>query len=290
MFSVFSEYFEDTNYSMERNQRYFLECSYHGGDYFGWQKQPRQISVQETIEDAFTTILGRQIEITGCGRTDTGVHARGYVAHFNYDGDFPPNFLRRFNKFLPKDIAVHHLYPVHWDAHARFDAYHRAYEYHLIFAKDPFKQGLATYYSYAKKPVLEHMQAAAEQLLQYEEFFPFCKSNHQAKSLICDLKRSEWVQGDHPDHWVYHIASNRFLRGMVRLIVGMCINVGTGKVTPDEVREAMERQKRLKKSTSAPPEGLYLTDIRYPYREEQGEYESPKEIFTPNPKLDKDSK
>lgn len=260
---------------MSQNQRYFLECSYLGTEYFGWQKQPRQLSIQETIEDAFTTILGRKVEMTGCGRTDTGVHAKGYVAHLNFNGTFPPNFLRRVNKFLPRDIVIHHLYPVHWDAHARFDAYHRAYEYHLVFVKDPFKQNQAYYYAFAQRPDLERMQQAASLLMEYQEFYPFCKSNHQSKTTICDLRQSEWVTGEHPDHYVYHIASNRFLRGMVRLVVGMCINVGTGKVTLEEVREAMNRQNRLKKSTSAPPEGLYLTDIRYPFREKAGTYQMP---------------
>ena len=257
---------------MNRNQRYFIECSYLGSEYFGWQKQPRQLTVQETIEDALTTILGKQIDITGCGRTDTGVHAKGYVAHFNFDGEFPPHFHNRINKFLPKDLVIHHLYPVHWDAHARFDAYHRAYEYHLILAKDPFKQQRAYYYPFAQRPNLQKMQQVAGLLLQYEVFFPFCKTNHNAKTLICDLRRSEWVEGDHTDHLIFNIASNRFLRGMVRLIVGMCLNVGTGKVTLDEVRAAMDNQERLSKSTSAPPEGLYLTDIRYPYRERMNTY------------------
>lgn len=246
------------------NQRYFIECAYNGAEFYGWQKQPGQISVQETIEDALTTILGSIIEVTGCGRTDTGVHALQYFAHFNFAGGFPPNFVRRLNKFLPPDIAIRRIFPVEWDAHARFDAYHRAYEYHITFAKDPFREKTITYYQYARQPELERMQEAATLLLDYEAFFPFCKSNHQAKTMLCDLKRSEWVVTDHPDHWVYHIASNRFLRGMVRLIVGMCLNVGTGKVSLEEVRQAMDRQQRLKMSTSAPPEGLYLTDIRYP--------------------------
>lgn len=266
---------------MAANQRYFLECSYNGAEYYGWQKQPGQISVQETLEDALTTILGQIVEVTGCGRTDTGVHAAQYYAHFNFAGPFPPQFLRRLNKFLPPDLAVRRIFPVHWDAHARYDAYHRAYEYHLTFSKDPFRQKTATYYPYARVPELPAMQEAASLLLEYREFFPFCKSNNQAKTMICDLRRSEWTVGDHPNHYIYHIAANRFLRGMVRLIVGMCINVGTGKLHLATVRKAMDQQIRLERSTSAPAAGLFLTDIRYPFLRKDGTYRTPDGFFTP---------
>ena len=247
------------------NRRYFIELAYNGNAYFGWQKQPQQATVQETIENALSTILGNKIDITGCGRTDTRVHAKQYFAHFNFNGEFPEAFVRRLNKFLPKDIAIKQLFQTHWDAHARFDAYHRSYEYHLHFNKDPFTITTAYQYSYPVWPDFEKMQQAARLLLHYEDFFPFCKTNHNAKTLRCELRRSEWVFHEEDAKLVYHISANRFLRGMVRLIVGMCINIGLDKISLADVKKALDKQERLPKSNSAPPEGLFLTDIRYPY-------------------------
>ncbi len=243
--------------------KYFAELSYKGTNYCGWQKQPEEASVQETLEDGFSTILGKIIDITGCGRTDTGVHATQYFIHFIFNGDFPNNFLRRLNKYLPPDISVHRVFEVAPDAHARYDAYFRAYEYHIELTKNPFTQDTALYFSYPQPLDLEAMQAACQLLLEYEEFFPFCKTKTDVKTMICELKRAEWIT--EKDKLVFHIASNRFLRGMVRLIVGMCLNVGLGKVSLAEVKAAMDKQERLKKSYSVPPQGLFLTDIRYPF-------------------------
>lgn len=245
--------------------RYFAELAYKGTEFFGWQIQPEQISVQETIQRAFSTILRTPIEVVGCGRTDTGVHAGQYFLHFDFEGEFPQHFLSRVNKFLPPSIAIFRIFPVADKAHARFDACHRAYEYRMHFRKDPFNQETSYFYPFPKRPDLDKMQKAAALLLNYQDFYPFCKTHHDSHTYKCDLKRSEWITGT--DDWSlsYHIAANRFLRGMVRLIVGMCINVGTGKLELDTVRRALDEQKRLKRSTSAPPEGLYLRDIRYAF-------------------------
>lgn len=243
--------------------RYFVELAYNGTNYFGWQKQPQQISVQETIEKAFSTILRVPIAVTGCGRTDTGVHAKQYFLHFEFEAAFPKAFLSRINKVLPKDISIFRIFPVAADAHARFDAYHRAYEYHLSFVKNPFQQDTCYLYPYPQRPDMEKMQAAAQLLLEYQDFFPFCKSNTDVKTMVCDLKRAEWVMNADGKGMVFHIAANRFLRGMVRLIVGMTINVGLGKVNLEAVQEAMQQQTRLKKSWSVPPQGLFLKDILY---------------------------
>lgn len=242
--------------------RYFIKLAYKGTNYKGWQIQPNAPSVQETIENALSTILNQKIDITGCGRTDTGVHAKEYYAHFDFDGELPKSFLQRINKFLPNDIVFYEIKRVGEEAHARFDAYHRAYEYHIVFDKNPFEIDTAWYYYQARNLDIDTMNEAALLLLNYSEFAPFCKTGHQAKTLICEMKRSEWEVRE--DRLVYHVAANRFLRGMVRLIVGMCINIGIGKITIDDVKHAMETQTMLKKSYSVPPDGLYLCDIRYP--------------------------
>lgn len=253
--------------------RFFTTLAYRGTDYVGWQNQPNQVSVQSTLEDAFSTILNQEIAITGCGRTDTGVHAKHYVAHLDIQGALPENHLFRINKYLPKDIAIFDLYPVHATAHARFDAFSRGYEYHLTPQKDPFSTDLAFYHNLAKRIDLVALQEAASLLLDYQEFYPFCKSNTDVKTMICEMEESRWEQQG--THLVYHVRANRFLRGMVRLIVGMCLNVGLGKLSLETVREAMEKQERMQQSWSVPPQGLYLKDIRYPYIDQGGQYHHP---------------
>ncbi|MFK7935127.1 MAG: tRNA pseudouridine(38-40) synthase TruA [Saprospiraceae bacterium] len=245
--------------------RYFLELAYSGTNYFGWQRQPQQISVQQTIEEALSTILNTPIAIMGCGRTDTGVHAKQYFAHFDVADELPQRFVNRINKFLPKDISIFQTLPVADDAHARFDAYHRAYEYHVDLRKNPFGQQTAYQFPFYAHLDVNKMKAAAQLLLDYTEFAPFCKTNHDAKTMKCDLKRIEWIINEKNYHMTFHIAANRFLRGMVRLIVGMCIRVGLGKIELADVKQAMDRQTPLNGSWSAPAQGLYLTDIRYPY-------------------------
>lgn len=244
--------------------RYFSELAYNGFSYSGWQMQPKDTSVQEVVERTFSTILGTPIEVVGCGRTDAGVHACQYYAHFDFEGTFPTAFLRRVNKLLPKDIVIYQIFAVAPDAHARFDAYQRSYEYHITFVKNPFQIQTTYFYPYALKPDFDKMQAAAQLLLSYQEFQPFCKSNHDAKTLRCQLTRSEWEMIQ-DDQLTFHITANRFLRGMVRLIVGMCLNVGLNKVTLDEVQTALDQQMLLKKSWSVPPEGLSLTQVKYPF-------------------------
>jgi tRNA pseudouridine38-40 synthase len=246
--------------------RYFMELAYNGARFHGWQRQPADASVQETLEDAFSLILRSPLEITGCGRTDTGVHASQYFAHFDFAGEFPPGFIRRINKFLGPDIAVYSIFPVDQEAHARFSAHYRAYRYDLTSRKDPFRRETAFYYPWAAQLDREKMQAAARLLRDYEAFAPFCKTGSDAKTMRCELFRSEWVFGEH--ELSYHVAANRFLRGMVRLIVGMCLSVGEGKLTLDEVKEALEQQTFLPKSVSINPEGLFLCEVRYPFNTE----------------------
>lgn len=245
--------------------RYFAELAYNGKPYVGWQSQPGQTSVQGTIEHALSTILNAPIEVVGCGRTDAGVHAKQYFIHFDSPGALPHGFDRRINKFLPPDIAIYRTVEVHPDAHARFDATHRAYEYHIDFRKNPFGKDTRYLFPFAQQLEESLLHEAAQLLLNYQDFFPFCKSNTDAKTMRCDLRRAEWEIDRTQHRMVFRIASDRFLRGMVRLIVGMCLNVAQGKLGLQAVREAMDSQSRLTKSLSAPPDGLYLTDIRYPY-------------------------
>ncbi len=249
--------------------RYFAELAYNGARFFGWQRQPSQISVQETIEHALSTILRSEIAIIGCGRTDTGVHAKQYFIHFDFEGEFPRAFLRRLNKFLSADVVIYQIFPVAAEAHARFDARLRAYQYHICFEKDPFAQETIYFFPFSKQLNISKLQEAASLLLQYQDFYPFCKSNTDLRNMKCQLFRSEW-EYDGDDRLVFHIAANRFLRGMVRLIVGMCINVGLGKLELPEVQVALEGQTRLRTSLSAPALGLFLTKVEYEWRRFDG--------------------
>jgi tRNA pseudouridine38-40 synthase len=245
--------------------RFFIELSYHGKNYCGWQVQPGSPSVQESIETALFTILREKIEIIGCGRTDTGVHASQYFAHFDWKEDaFPIAFFYRLNKILPKDIAIHRIVKVDNEAHARFDAFRRAYQYHIDGKKNPFSTEIATFVYNFEELNVEKMQEAARLLLDYQDFAPFCKSNHDAKTQRCELYRSEWEWDADNKKAIYHISANRFLRGMVRLIVGMCLNVGAGKMSIEDVKFALDNQVLLKKANSAEPQGLFLAAIHYP--------------------------
>jgi tRNA pseudouridine38-40 synthase len=195
------------------------------------------------------------------------VHASQFFIHFDYDQIFPKGFVSRLNKFLPKDISIKSIFEVAPDAHVRFDAYHRSYEYHLSFFKNPFFINTAYYYPFAANLDIEKMQEAANLLLHYDAFFPFCKSNSDAKTMFCELRRAEWVLDEKERKLVFHISANRFLRGMVRLIVGMCLNIGLGKVEIGEIKAAMDQQKRLKRDLSVEAKGLFLTEVRYPFME-----------------------
>jgi tRNA pseudouridine38-40 synthase len=243
--------------------RYFSELAYRGTRYNGWQRQPNAPSVQKAIEEAMATILGLATEVVGCGRTDAGVHASQYVMHFDHEGAFPKEFLRRLNKLLPDDIAIRSIWEVAPDAHARFDAVRRSYQYHITLDKSPFEPDTAWHFPFYEKLDLERTREAAALLLRYGAFQPFCKSNTDVHTMECALYRSEWVLDEAARRLTYHVSANRFLRGMVRLIVGMCLNVGLGKVELTDVQDALDRQVLLKKSWSVPPEGLFLTEVLY---------------------------
>jgi tRNA pseudouridine38-40 synthase len=247
------------------SQRYFAEIAYQGTAYVGWQKQPNQTSVQGVIEHALQTILNTSLEVVGCGRTDAGVHASYYVLHFDFAGSLPEGLLRRLNKFLPPDIVVYQITPVHAEAHARFDALEREYQYFLSFQKDPFRPKTAYHFPFGQDLQLDKLHQAAELIKGYQEFFPFCKSNSDAHTMQCQITKSHWETNPSGKEMIFYIGANRFLRGMVRLIVGMSLNVALGKITLESVRESLETQTRLERSWSAPADGLFLTRVTYEY-------------------------
>ena len=245
--------------------RYFLTLAYRGTRYAGWQRQINASSVQETLETALATILRQPVELTGCGRTDTGVHARYFVAHTDISGELPSTFLNGLNSLLPDDIAVFSAHPMPPGSHARFDAFERSYEYTILFRKDPFAVETAWFYPQGQHLDLEKVQAVAALLPAFQVFFPFCKTHSGVENYSCSISRAQWHMDTDAHRMVFQITANRFLRGMVRLIVGACIQAGQRQLEIEAVRSALQNQTSLKKSLSAPPQGLALTEVKYPY-------------------------
>ncbi|MDB5134301.1 MAG: truA [Mucilaginibacter sp.] len=248
---------------MSEKQRYFIELAYDGTNYHGWQIQQNAISVQEVLNKALATVLREPIETIGCGRTDTGVHARQLYAHFDSKnpGIFNPKSEIGVNALLPDDIAVKRITPVHADAHARFDAILRSYEYHVHFEKDPFKINHS--WQLRDKPDIALMNAAAKIIMEYTDFSCFSKSNTQVFTNNCKISKAEWVYAN--GCLVFHISADRFLRNMVRAIVGTLMLVGRKEIAPGEVREIIESKNRSNAGVSVPACGLYLTEVKYTY-------------------------
>ena len=244
------------------NKRYFLYFSYNGTAYHGWQIQPNGISVQEIVCNCMSTVLRTKIQITGAGRTDTGVHAKLMVAHFDLESTLYPeyNLLDKLNSILPHDISIHKIIEVIPTAHARFDAISRSYEYHVVTKKDVFKKGFAAQIN--DKLDFESMNKAAQLLLKHSDFTSFSKLHTDVKTNICLITHAEWTQLD--DEWVFKISANRFLRNMVRAIVGTLFEVGNHKMSVDEFRAVIEAKNRCRAGVSVPAHGLYLVDIQYP--------------------------
>ena len=241
--------------------RYFITLSYNGKNYHGWQIQPNGSSVQETLEKALSTMLRCPISIVGAGRTDAGVHAKKMIAHF--DTDVALNTLelpRRLNCFLPTDIAIQKIEPVANDLHARFSATKRSYEYHLVTEKDVFCTETAFFHPGTLD--FDTMNQAAAQLFNYIDFTSFSKLHTDVKTNNCTIFEARWEQLS-PSHWVFHISADRFLRNMVRAIVGTLLQVGTGKISIDDFKRIIENKDRCQAGTSAPAHGLYLTDVQY---------------------------
>jgi len=241
--------------------RYFIELSYNGSSFHGWQIQPNAISVQESIEKALTILLREPQSIVGAGRTDAGVHAKFMIAHFDTEVAFEEeDLVYKLNSFLPESIAISSIFKVKPEAHARFDAVARAYEYRVVLTKNPFETEAA---HLIKLPLdIDKMNAAAKRMLAYTNFKCFSKSKTDVKTYNCDLFYAFWEQ-DH-DLLVFKISANRFLRNMVRAIVGTLVEIGDGKLEIEDIDRIIASENRGEAGYSVPAKGLYLTEVLYP--------------------------
>jgi len=241
-------------------KRYFIEMAYNGTAYHGWQLQPNAITVQAILEDALQLITGNHIATTGQGRTDTGVHARRFFVHFDSDFNFlDDKMVRKLNGILPKDIAIFNIKEVNPGAHARFDAISRTYEYHLHFRKDPFLDHFSTFWH---RPVdFNKITEASKILLKYQDFACFSKTGAQAKTSICNISQAGWQLLEHKA--VFTITADRFLRNMVRAIVGSLLEIGEGKHEVYYMHHLIASGDRRNAGQSVPPEGLFLVDVAY---------------------------
>ena len=256
--------------------RYFLEIAYDGTGYHGWQTQPNARSVQEVLTKGMETILRQPLDTVGSGRTDTGVHASQQFVHFDVATALPEEgFCQRLNRLLPDDISALRLYPVGLQAHARFDAIHRTYTYRITQEKNPF---LPRYAHYLNRPLdLGKLNQAAALLLDYEDFTTFSKVKGDTLHYRCQMHQAGWQQQG--PELVFTIRANRFLRGMVRLVVGTLLDVGTGKITVADFQAILASQDRRQSSGAAPAPGLFLSQVAYP----DGYFALQREIFHSGP-------
>lgn len=244
--------------------RYFIDIAYDGTAYHGWQRQPQSITVQEELEKALTTLLRSEIAVTGAGRTDAGVHAKQLWVHFDYENLLTPDeqqhLVFRLNRFLPQAIAVKTLTPVAAEAHARFDAIERSYSYFIHQQKNPFLVNQS--YFFEAEVDLELMNEAAKLLLGRQDFKCFSRSNTDVKTYLCDIREAFWSREE--DRLVFRITADRFLRNMVRAVVGTLLDVGLKKTSVNELKDIIAGGERSEAGASAPAHGLYLTAVRYP--------------------------
>lgn len=242
-------------------QRYFMEFSYDGTRYHGWQIQPGQPTVQEVMTEIFRRIFGQEFSLTAAGRTDAGVHARQMVAHFDTEVciDDLPAMAGRLSGMLPADIAVHSLRPVRADAHARFDAISRTYEYHFSLEKDPFTQRYATFLAHC--PDVALMNEGARVLLDYSDFTSFSKLHTDVKTNLCRIMQARWeLRGQ---ELVFTIQADRFLRNMVRAIVGTLLDIGRGRYPVSHMEEVLASGNRSSAGESVPGHALFLSKVKY---------------------------
>ncbi len=260
--------------------RYFISISYKGSSYFGWQIQPSQPSVQETLSKAFSVYLGGDVEITGAGRTDTGVHAVNYIAHFDFEElnlqENYRNIIYKINAILPSDIVLNDICQVEDDSHSRFDAVSRTYKYYIHTRKNPFVDDFSLYCPY--NPDLEKMNLAAKSFLGKQDFTSLAKLHGSAKTNICTVTKAEWViERQHPlfptsaeegqaQYLCFEVTADRFLRNMVRSMVGSLLEVGRGKNSAEWIKEMLEKKNRCEAGNSVQAKALFLCGIEYPYQ------------------------
>ena len=240
--------------------RYFIELSYKGTKYHGWQVQPDANSVQEEINKAISTILQEEILVVGAGRTDAGVHASQMFAHFDTIKKLSDEYIYKFNSILPNDININSIELVLEDAHVRFDAISRSYEYKIWLGRNPFLLE-TTWQIHQKELDVEKMNEAAKILFEYEDFESFSKVKTDVKTFNCNITQAEWIIEN--ENLSFYITSNRFLRNMVRAVVGTLVEVGLGKKTVQDFRKIIESKKRSEAGLSVPAQGLFLTKIIY---------------------------
>jgi len=243
--------------------RYFMRLAYRGAPFHGWQSQPGEVTVQETLEKALSVVLRRDMKIVGAGRTDTGVNARMMIAHFDVDTPIADaaKLVRGLNSLVGKDIAVYEIYEVDADKHARFDATSRTYHYYALPEKSPFFHPLC----WKAPDGLDYgkMNEAAQLLLETDDFTSFAKLHTDAKTNICKVTHARWHKVADTDGWVFVITADRFLRNMVRAVVGTLVEVGRGKMSVEEFKAVIDRRVRCAAGTSMPGHALYLWEVTY---------------------------
>ena len=241
--------------------RYFITFSYDGTAYHGWQIQPHSVTVQEELQKALSTLMRKPMEVVGAGRTDTGVHARKMIAHFDHDEVLDcPQLVYKLNKLLPRDIAVQHVEPVADDMHARFSAKSRTYHYYVHLDKNPFLRSYS--WQVYGNPDFELMNRAARVLMEYKDFTSFSKVNTDTKTNDCTITEARWDRVGE-DQWRFTVTANRFLRNMVRAIVGTLMEVGRGRMTIEQLRSVIEAKVRCRAGDSVPGNALFLVEVLY---------------------------
>lgn len=249
---------------MTDRSRYFIELCFNGTPYHGWQAQPNAITVQEVLNGALTTLFRQNIETLGCGRTDTGVHASQFFAHFDLNSTSPTpdaRLLASLNRILPNEIAAKRFIKVLENAHARFDASLRTYDYHIHFNKDPFRDQFS--WLLREKPDIALMNKAAEIIKEFKDFSCFSKSNTQVFTNNCSVSEANWTEN--ANSITFRISADRFLRNMVRAIVGTLLQIGRGEIDPKVIRSIIESGDRSNAGFSVPAHGLFLAEVQYPY-------------------------
>lgn len=242
-------------------KRYFIRLAYNGSNYHGWQVQENAHTVQAEINEKLSLILGEQINVVGCGRTDTGVHARAFYAHFESEAvkNSLVDLRYKLDRFLPLDIVIFDVFEVASDMHARFSAINRTYRYYINQVKDPFLNGQSYFY---QGPIdVEKMKTASTYLLDYNDFTSFSKLHTQTNNNNCQIQLANWECSD--DQLIFTITADRFLRNMVRAIVGSLLEIGKGKLEPEDLKTIIEARDRSKAGFSVPAEGLFLEEITY---------------------------